>query len=53
MVRKDGCSPHRVFLVGGNGIDLISDWTCSEDDADGFGALLDRLTDRIYATYEP
>jgi hypothetical protein len=51
-VAKEGTTPKRIFLVAGNGIDLICDYSFSEGDADGFSALMDQITDRIYATYD-
>ena len=35
-----GNSEHGIKLVGGNGEEIISDWTYSTDDKDGFNAFM-------------
>ena len=31
---------HNVLLIGGNGVDIISDWNYTEGDPDGFSAAM-------------
>lgn len=38
---KKGDAEHAVRLILGNGVDMISDWTYSEGDGDGFNAAMD------------
>lgn len=38
---------HGIYLVGGNGEDIISDWNYSADDADGFNKFMDGFIDTI------
>lgn len=40
-VRKPGGSPRWIFLVGGNGEDMISDHGSPDGDPDGFVAFMD------------
>jgi hypothetical protein len=40
-VGRDGGNEHGVLLVLGNGEDVLSDWSYTQGDADGFGALMD------------
>lgn len=44
-----GKSHHCVYLVLGNGIDIICDWYYAKDDADGFGTLLTQFDAEDYA----
>ena len=44
---SDGCT-HGVFIVLGNsGWDSISDWSYSDDDADGFNAAMNVFLDEV------
>ena len=38
---------HWVFLVGGNGEDIISDYSYTEGDPDGFSAAMDKFQDEV------
>ena len=38
--RKNGGKRHTIFMVLGNGTDILCDYSYSEDDADGFNATL-------------
>lgn len=49
FVKKDGQKPHSIFLVLGNGIDIVSDWTYSQTDSDGFNALMDKFDAEAYS----
>lgn len=40
---QKGASNHTVLLVFGNDLDLISDWSYSKDDVDGFNAAMEAL----------
>lgn len=40
---------HRVLLVLGNGIDIITDWGYTEGDADGFNAAMKEFDAEDYA----
>jgi hypothetical protein len=40
---------HYVSLSMGEGTDMISDWSYSHDDADGFGAAMDKFDTEDYA----
>ena len=42
-----GGREHYVWLICGNGVDIISDWTFSHDDVDGFSMTLDLFLDQI------
>lgn len=48
----NGTATHGVFLVGGNGVDLLSDWSYSEPDTDGFNAAMEAIGDYIEETYD-
>lgn len=39
---KDGAE-HRVLLILGNDLDIVSDWGYSEGDADGFNAAMEKF----------
>ena len=39
--QKPGFNVHGVLLVGGNGVDIISDWNYTDGDPDGFSACMD------------
>jgi hypothetical protein len=43
----DAPDVHGIYLVLGNGVDLIADWNYSADDADGFNALMDSFIDNM------
>jgi hypothetical protein len=43
---KDGAR-HSVLLVGGNDIDIISDWGFSDGDPDGFDAVMDAVLEWV------
>jgi hypothetical protein len=45
---KDGAE-HRVLLILGNDMDIISDWNYSEGDADGFNAAMEKFDVDQYA----
>lgn len=47
--RKEGHPTHWVQLVTGNGIDLLSDWSYTNGDPDGFDAAMDRFDVEDYA----
>lgn len=47
--KNDAGKDHGVFLVGGNGCDIISDWNYAEGDADAFGKLMDEYMDTLKA----
>lgn len=40
---------HRVFLVLGNGVDIIADWNYSAADKDGFNAAMEAFDAEEYA----
>jgi hypothetical protein len=44
---KEGAT-HYVMLVGGNGQDIISDWSYAEGDTDGFSAAMDSFNVEAY-----
>jgi hypothetical protein len=41
--RKPTCDLRGVFIVLGNGIDVLSDWSEPEDDDEDFSGLLERV----------
>ena len=41
------CDPHSVFIVNGEGVDCITDWTSSRGDPDGFAAAMDTFMDTL------
>ena len=43
---------HGVLLIGGNGVDVISDWGYSTDDTDGFNAAMEAVTTTIWQSVE-
>lgn len=45
-ITPSGTHVHAVYLVTGNGCDIISDWHFTEGDEDGFSALMDRFLDK-------
>jgi hypothetical protein len=47
--RKVGHKPHWVFLVLGNGIDIVSDYSYSEGDEDGFLKAMDAFNSEDFA----
>ncbi len=49
FVGKNGQKPHSVYLVLGNDMDVLSDWTYSATDSDGFNALMDKFDAEVYA----
>lgn len=49
--RKEGFNLHTVMLVRGNGIDVISDWTYTNGDPDGFDAAVSAFCDTIEDGY--
>jgi hypothetical protein len=49
FVSKKGQKPHSIFLVLGNDLDVLSDWTYGEADTDGFNALIDKFDAEVYA----
>jgi hypothetical protein len=49
FVQKNGQKPHSIYLVLGNDIDVLSDWTYSQTDSDGFNALMDKFDPEVYA----
>lgn len=48
-VSKDGKKMRTIYLVLGNGVDIISDWNYSEGDADGFNAAMDAFNPEVFA----
>lgn len=46
---EKGNSEHRVLLILGNDMDIVSDWNYSEGDADGFNAAMDKFDVDQYA----
>jgi hypothetical protein len=46
---EKGESEHRVVLILGNDMDIISDWTYSNGDADGFNAAMEKFNVDLYA----
>jgi hypothetical protein len=46
---EKGSEEHRVLLVLGNDMDIISDWNYSEGDADGFDAAMEKFNVDLYA----
>ena len=46
---KPGYAKHNVYLVLGNGVDVVCDYSYTEGDADGFGALLEAFEAEVYA----
>jgi hypothetical protein len=42
----------RVFLVGGNGVDVISDWSYTDGDANGFDAAMTAIIDYVAEAYD-
>ncbi len=46
---EKGGQEHRVLLISGNGIDMISDWNHSEGDADGFNAAMEKFNAEDFA----
>jgi hypothetical protein len=49
VVRKDGYSGHWILLIGGNGEDIISDWSFTNGDPDGFSAAMDAFKPETWA----
>jgi hypothetical protein len=43
IVRKPKCPEHWIYLVLGNGIDIISDWSYTTNDPDGFNTVMDEF----------
>ncbi len=49
--RNDGGRTYGVLLIGGNGEDIISDWSYGTDDKDGFNAAIEQYLDsEFFAT---
>jgi hypothetical protein len=46
---EKGGAEHRVLLILGNDLDIISDWNYSEGDADGFNAAMEAFDAEDYA----
>jgi hypothetical protein len=46
-LRKPGYGEHYVFLVMGNGEDILSDWSFYEDDRDGFNKAVSEFSEEI------
>jgi hypothetical protein len=46
---RKGRSEHGVLLIGGNGIDMISDWNFHLGDADRFNAAMEAFDAEVYA----
>lgn len=44
-----GGTEHRVLLILGNDMDIVSDWNYSEGDADGFNAVMEKFDAEQYA----
>lgn len=42
-VRKPGFKEHEILLILGNGEDIVSDWTYTDGDPDGFSAAMDAV----------
>jgi hypothetical protein len=42
--KKEGCKTHYVYLIHCNGDEVISDWSFSSGDPDGFDKLMDEIT---------
>jgi hypothetical protein len=40
---------HSVVFILGNGVDILSDWTYSKGDADGFDAAMQAFDAEVYA----
>ena len=45
---KKGHATHGIYLVFGNGIELIADWFYSTGDVDGFNAVVDAFDAQRY-----
>lgn len=45
---RKGGNEHWVRLVFGNGTDLVSDWSYSKGDRDGFNASIDSFDSEVY-----
>jgi hypothetical protein len=46
---EKGSDEHGVLLVLGNDMDIVSDWSYSENDADGFNAAMEKFNVDQYA----
>lgn len=46
---EKGDAEHRVLLILGNDMDIVSDWNYSEGDADGFNAAMEKFDAEQYA----
>jgi hypothetical protein len=46
---EKGDAEHRVLLILGNGVDIVSDWNYSNGDADGFNAAMEKFDAEQYA----
>lgn len=47
LVRALGYGPHRILLVPGNGIDIVSDWSYFDNDSDRFNAVMDAFIEDL------
>ena len=50
-VRKSSANEHGVYLIPGNGEDIVSDWSYADGDLDGFNAAMDAFDARIKELY--
>ena len=46
---QDAHRKHRIKLVLGNDLDIISDWNYTEGDPDGFNAAMEKFDAEVYA----
>lgn len=49
MLTNAAGARHGVFLVPGCGADIIGNWSFDDDDADGFGAAMERVDGAVSA----
>ena len=47
QVQKPGADEHVVLLIPGNGEDIVSSWSFTDGDPDGFDAAMDAFFDRL------
>ncbi len=46
---QNGTDRHWVYLVLGNGCDIVSDWNYFEGDRDGFDAAMEKFDPEVFA----
>lgn len=40
---------HAILLIGGNGVDIVSDWNYTQGDPDGFNAVMAAFDSNLFA----